>query len=375
MKKKIFKGKINNPNSKFEKVLIIIPVFNVELTIVSTLLSIINQNYSNYEVIVSENHSTDRTPEIIGQFSKFIRIIKPPVHLVSEDHGNFCLEYARKRQDIKYLSIYHGDDLYSPDIVKFQVEYLNSNLNVPAVFSDGLIIDQNNNVIGWIKNKKINQCSSTYTYEELLYGMISSTVTCLTPTVMLRCSSIQNKLYKFESKIFGKAADYGLWLKLANKYGYLGIIHHAGIRYRRLGNNESTALEKLDTESDLFKTISIYIGNDKAAQIKGWQWRAHIDRLKVQDYFRRLSSLIMRQNEKQDNINIELPKVRLGYYIISLCSLSGIYYLCILLVYYIIEGKLFSVRLRNKILIFILSSTMRNKIRNVRYKIMEVIKK
>ena len=252
---------------------------------------------------------------------------------------------------------------------------MNRNQCVPAVFSDGLIIDQNDNIIGWVKNKKINQYSSKYTFEELLFGMISSTVTCLTPTVMLKSSSIKDKQYKFEAEIFGKAADYGLWLKLAKKYGYLGIIHHEGIRYRRLGNNESTALEKLSTESDVFKTISIYIGTDKDIQMKGWQWKAHIDRLKVQDYFRRINSISIEKNDKQNNIYLKSPKVGLGYYLISLCSMSGIYYVCVLLISKIIEGGLFSLRLRNIVMSNILNSSTRNKIRSIRYKIMKVIKR
>jgi glycosyltransferase involved in cell wall biosynthesis len=356
-----------------KKVLIIIPVYNVELTIYETLSTITQQKYCNYEVIVSENYSNDGTLKILEKFEKKIKIIKPPRHLEGEKHFNYCLDYAKKRLDIKYLAIYHGDDLYSPDIVRLQVDFLNRNKEVPAVFSDSLIIDEKNKIIGWVKNKRKNQNASKYTHDELLFGMISSTVTCLTPTVMLRCNLLREKNYELEPDVFGRAADYGLWLKLALDYGYLGIIHHEGIRYRRIGNNASTAIEKLNKESDSFKTIAIYIGTDEDAQKKGWKWKAHIDRLRVQDYFRRFNSVNNNTNI-DTKVKLKIPEIGIGYYIISMLSVSGIYYIVAMITANIFQSNIFSNRFKKKAMKILLDSSIRNKIRSIRYKIMEAIK-
>jgi glycosyltransferase involved in cell wall biosynthesis len=50
------------------KVSIIIPVFNGEETLVRCLDSVSNQTYKNYEVIVVDNNSTDKTKDIIHEF-------------------------------------------------------------------------------------------------------------------------------------------------------------------------------------------------------------------------------------------------------------------------------------------------------------------
>ena len=50
------------------EVSIIIPVYNGEKTLRQCLSSVLNQTHENYEVIVVDNNSTDRTEELIKEF-------------------------------------------------------------------------------------------------------------------------------------------------------------------------------------------------------------------------------------------------------------------------------------------------------------------
>lgn len=58
------------------KVSIIIPVYNGEETLRQCLKSVLNQPYKNYEVIVVNNNSTDRTKDIIKEFQKKDKKVK-----------------------------------------------------------------------------------------------------------------------------------------------------------------------------------------------------------------------------------------------------------------------------------------------------------
>ncbi len=55
---------------KKPKISVIIPVYNGEKTLKQCLKSVLNQTYRNYEVIVVDNNSTDKTKEIIKEFQK-----------------------------------------------------------------------------------------------------------------------------------------------------------------------------------------------------------------------------------------------------------------------------------------------------------------
>lgn len=63
------------------KISVIIPVYNAEKYIRETLNSIINQSYKNWEIILVENGSEDKSPDIIREYEKKypeIRMIKGP---------------------------------------------------------------------------------------------------------------------------------------------------------------------------------------------------------------------------------------------------------------------------------------------------------
>ena len=63
------------------KISVIIPVYNAEKYIRETLNSIIDQSYKNWEIILVENGSEDKSPDIIREYEKKypeIRMIKGP---------------------------------------------------------------------------------------------------------------------------------------------------------------------------------------------------------------------------------------------------------------------------------------------------------
>ncbi|MBI9043318.1 MAG: glycosyltransferase [Anaerolineaceae bacterium] len=122
---------------------VIIRTYNHEDYIYDTLQSVLNQNYTKIQVIVVNDNSTDRTEEII--FS-----------IIEEHPGK--ITYFKNRKNIgelqtynkglslvkgKYVALLDGDDVYFPNKIRKQVEFLDNHQNVTACYHDVAVFTQN----------------------------------------------------------------------------------------------------------------------------------------------------------------------------------------------------------------------------------------
>lgn len=67
---------MNKREELMPKISVMVPAYNEQDCIEATLISLRNQNYPNYEVIVVTNGSTDRTPEIAREFTPYVHELK-----------------------------------------------------------------------------------------------------------------------------------------------------------------------------------------------------------------------------------------------------------------------------------------------------------
>lgn len=91
-----------------------VPVYNQVSTIRATLLSVLSQNTAPFEVVVSENYSTDGTDKILEEFSPRIRIVRPSSHLGMTENWNFCVSQMKGN----WFALISGDDLAKPCFVE-----------------------------------------------------------------------------------------------------------------------------------------------------------------------------------------------------------------------------------------------------------------
>ena len=73
-----------------------VPAYNQGQYLAETLDSLLCQAVPPTEIVVSDNHSTDQTPEILRQYEGRVRIIRPPEHLSMTAHWNFVVESWRR---------------------------------------------------------------------------------------------------------------------------------------------------------------------------------------------------------------------------------------------------------------------------------------
>jgi glycosyltransferase involved in cell wall biosynthesis len=121
-----------------KKVSVVIPVYGVERYIAATLQSVLNQTYSNIEVLIIDDASPDRSVEICQQFDD------PRIQIIRQ--ANRGLAGARntgiRHAQGEYLAFIDGDDLWLPDKLAKHVEHLEQSPQVGISFSRSAFIDE-----------------------------------------------------------------------------------------------------------------------------------------------------------------------------------------------------------------------------------------
>lgn len=106
---------------------IIIPTYNRASLLGSTLNSIVNQSYTNWECIIIDDGSDDNTDEIVSLFSNknpSIKYFKRPDNLVKGP--NSCRNYGFFKSNGNIINWFDSDDLYLPNAFQLVVnKYIN----------------------------------------------------------------------------------------------------------------------------------------------------------------------------------------------------------------------------------------------------------
>lgn len=136
---------------------VIIPAYNHEKYVQDTIKSIISQTYQNIELIIVDDGSKDKTWQKIQELKeecekRFVRI-----HFETKANEGTC-KTLNRLIDLahgEYIYIIASDDLAKPDAIKFEVEFLSQNSQYALCVGDNEIIDSDNNVCYWDKNRNI----------------------------------------------------------------------------------------------------------------------------------------------------------------------------------------------------------------------------
>jgi glycosyltransferase involved in cell wall biosynthesis len=121
-----------------------LPVFNGETFLSRTLDSILNQTWTDFELIISDNASTDATPDIVRAYAARdprIRCFRQNVNIGIGNNWSFVARMARGKL-LKWVS---ANDEYEPRLVEQCVSVLQKDPTVVLCYSRTQFIDEASN--------------------------------------------------------------------------------------------------------------------------------------------------------------------------------------------------------------------------------------
>jgi glycosyltransferase involved in cell wall biosynthesis len=116
-------------------------VFDRGSFIRETIESVLRQTYRNFEVIAIDDGSRDDSRAILESFGSSIRIIEHPARTNRGQSASINLGLREARGDL--IGMLDSDDLWLPNKLAIQVDYLDAHPHVGLVYGNGWAIDAN----------------------------------------------------------------------------------------------------------------------------------------------------------------------------------------------------------------------------------------
>ncbi len=217
------------------KVSIIIPSFNHEQFVAETIQSVLDQTYQDFEIVITDDGSTDSTVDIIKTFAdRRIKLFCFQQNQGASRAANNCIDHSSG----EYIAMLSSDDAFYPEKLEKQVEFLEKHTEIGAVFSQAEIINEQ----GGLLEKEDHFYQTAFLqenrnrFEWLRYFFFNGNCLCH-PSALIRRQCYEHVgQYK---EYYAQLPDLDFWTRLCSHYD-IHIIPEKLIKFR-VRDNEANA--------------------------------------------------------------------------------------------------------------------------------------
>jgi len=176
---------------------IVMPVYNSERFLADAIDSVLNQSFSDWELLICDDESTDNSYRLASKYSKIdtrIVLLKNNFTKGASGARNTCIKNARGR----YIAFLDSDDIWQPHKLEVQLKHMKKN-QLGFSYGNYYNISESGEKINIVKSPQHIDFHSM---------LLSNWVGCL--TVMID----RNYFLDIEQPFIQRRNDYALWLIL-----------------------------------------------------------------------------------------------------------------------------------------------------------------
>ena len=194
---------------------VVMSVYNGEKFVAETIESVLNQTYSNIEVIIVDDCSKDGSRQIIEKYQKKDRRVRT---ILMDQNSNVCVagNQAFANANGKYVAVIGHDDIWREDKIEKQITFLEEHPDVGICFTWIEVLGENGVTISKEYEQLYHMMNAdNYTAENWLRCMIlnKSNWACA-PSACIRRSVLDKTGYYRYGLV--QLQDFDLWLRILN---------------------------------------------------------------------------------------------------------------------------------------------------------------
>jgi glycosyltransferase involved in cell wall biosynthesis len=214
---------------------VVISIYNNDWFLVEALQSILNQTYSNFEILIVDDGSTDNSLELIHNFTdERIKVITNQQNIGLTR----SLQKAVRLSQGKYIARMDGDDISLIDRLRKQVDFLEKYQNIGIVGTPCILFDNDNPNIGIYS---VPSDDLEIRWRSLLTNPFAH------PTIMFRKELVDTYDLNYDDS-FSVAQDYELWTRFL-KYTKGANLTEPLVKYR-IGQGITKTKRNLQLETN-----------------------------------------------------------------------------------------------------------------------------
>ena len=197
------------------EVSVIIPTFNRAEKVCRAICSVIDQTYTDFEIIVVDDGSLDGTPSYLAQFKDNVRLITHSMNLGVSAARNSGIKVSRSQ----LIALLDSDDYWMPEKLDAQVRFFRKNPEAVACQTQEIWMRKGMRVNPGKRHNK----PSGYIFERSLKLCLVS------PSAVMLKRSVLNEVGLFDEG-FPVCEDYDLWLRISYRYPIHLINRHLVVK-------------------------------------------------------------------------------------------------------------------------------------------------
>lgn len=254
---------MNGNESRDPLVSIIIPTFNRPNLLREALASALRQTYTNFEVLVRDNASTDETRKVVQTFSD--SRIRYHRHATNVGPTENVIGGCREARG-EYIAQLHDDDVWEPSFLEKLVPPLEQNYGAVIAFSDHYIIDAN----GTIDPARTHRNTHRWKRDVLKPGLHCPLhrIALVDKSIPLSMASVMRRRAIDWNDIPNLPSCYDFWLMyLVSREGQAGFYVPERLTRYRVHSQSETATGRMRGDQGFLSSCERIFEDDRVAEI------------------------------------------------------------------------------------------------------------